>query len=451
MKQKHSIPYNPRLVAVQVIQEVVEGRSLTDSLASVMTKLCDSRDRAFLQALCYGVCRWYWRLDMILQRLLKKPFKAKDQDIHLLLLTGLYQLTDMRVPAHAAIYETVAILEQLNKNWAKGVVNGVLRTFQRLSSAVAVQTTPPTLPCIPTQGSAALVAEYSHPQWFIEQLQQAWPVQWQTILAANNEFPPFALRVNQRCQDRQAYLAILATKELTAHTIPETRQGILLEKPVDVESLPGFQQGAVSVQDGAAQLAVELLDLAVGQHVLDACAAPGGKMAAILEAVPEVDLTAVEKDAHRMETLRENLHRLQLQATCICSDVAASETWWDKRFYDRILLDAPCSGSGVIRRHPDIKLLRQPSDIAAAQQQWRLLESLWPLLQPEGIFLYATCSIFPEENAQLIEKFLTSHADAREEKIVATWGVECAVGRQILPGMHEMDGFYYARLRKMVS
>jgi 16S rRNA (cytosine967-C5)-methyltransferase len=418
-----------------MIDKVTDGHSLSDLLGNTLPQLKDPRDRAFVQNLCYGVCRYYTRLDVILSQLLEKPMKAKDSDVHALLLIGLYQLMDTRVPAHAAVAETVQATQGLKKPWARGLVNAVLREYQRKHTVLESE-------CL-TDAEAC----YAHPLWWISAIKKAWPLQWEAILHANNERPPFALRVNPQHVTRATYL-----EKLNAPTsvIAQTEQGFILEQPVPVEELPGFAQGAVSVQDGAAQLAAHLLRLAPNQSVLDACAAPGGKLTHILELEPKlVHCIAVESDKNRMRSIEENLARLNLVAECLCADASAPDTWWDGKQFDRILLDAPCSASGVIRRHPDIKLLRQPTDIKSlVQKQLAILEALWLTLAKGGVLLYATCSIFPAENTGVIKTFLAAHPDASEDKIEADWGVACEVGRQILPGMHQMDGFYYARLKK---
>jgi 16S rRNA (cytosine967-C5)-methyltransferase len=377
-------------------------------------------------------------LAAVADSLLEKPLKAKDQDVYALLLIGIYQLTDMRVPAYAAVAETVAATHDFDKHWAKNLVNGVLRTYQRQMDEIQADV------------SHDPEALYMHPAWFIGKVKKKWPLQWESVFAANNEHPPLALRVNQRHHTRAEYMDQLTQQDISATIIPETEMGIVLLHPMDVKQLPGFFDGDISVQDGAAQLAAELLDLAPGQRVLDACAAPGGKTAHILEREPNLaELIAVDNDDLRLDVVAENLQRLKLTAHCVHSDVGAVKEWWDGQLFDRILLDAPCSASGVIRRHPDIKLLRRPEDIhRLSQQQEHLLTALWPLLQVGGLLLYATCSIFPEENADVIARFLAKHTNAEEYKIVSAWGVDCAVGKQILPGDHGMDGFYYVRLRK---
>jgi 16S rRNA (cytosine967-C5)-methyltransferase len=429
---------NLRSIAATVVNDVTSGRSLTDSLTTALIKVKDPRDRAFIQAICFGVCRYYTRLDVILSHLLTKPMHAKDSDVHALLLVGLYQLMEMRVPSHAAVSETVNATEKLKKSWARGFVNAILREYLRRTDELK------------KQWQHDPEAEYAHPEWWIEKTKQAWPNHWQAILEANNTHPPLSIRVNQQHLLRDTYLERLQANEIEANSIPETKDGIMLDSPIHAEELPGFGAGDVSVQDGAAQLAADLLALEPGLNILDACAAPGGKLTHILEREPQLaSVTAVEKDPTRIRSIHENLARLQLQAECICYDVLDTAGWWNGELFDRILLDAPCSASGVIRRHPDIKLLREPTDIPAlAEEQFQLLESLWPLLKPGGLFVYATCSFFPEENVHVLKRFLAHTKDAKEEPITETWGIPCEIGRQILPGMHNMDGFYYARMKK---
>lgn len=428
---------NLRMLAARTVYQVlVHGRSLSDCLPETLTRVHEARDQSFLQAMCYGVCRWYYRLDALAHSLLEKPLKLKDQDIHCLILVGLYQLAEMRVPAHAVLAETVAAAQVFKKPWAKGLVNAVLRSYQRSAAELNEKML------------QNLVTLYAHPQWIIDQVQKNWLLEWQDILTANNQRPPFVLRVNQKHISRAHYLEKLGASKINARMMPEIQEGIILEHPLDVQDLPGFFAGEVSVQDGAAQLAAELLELKPGQRVLDMCAAPGGKTAHILELQADIELVAVDRDEKRLQDVRNNLARLQLVATCVCAD-AADKGWSDGQLFDRILLDAPCSASGVIRRHPDIKILRRATDIAKlVHEQTRLLNAAWGLLKPGGLLVYATCSIFPEENAIVLQDFLVSHKDAIEEKITTDWGKACVIGRQILPGMHDMDGFYFARLSR---
>ncbi len=426
-----------RYLAAKIINDVTDGRSLTDSLDTCLPTIPDSRDRAFVQAVCYGVCRYYTQLDVILSELLQSPMKAKDSDVHALLMVGLFQLIYMRLPDYAAVTETVNATAKLNKPWSRGFVNAIMRSYQReharIENAIA-------------DDEEAL---YAHPDWWIRLTKHAWPAVWQDILHENNEHPPFALRIDTVKTSRESYLQTLQDASIEAQIIPETKSGIILTVPVPVDELPGFAEGDVFVQDGAAQLCAGLLALEDGMHVLDACAAPGGKLTHLLESANNITAVAVEKDKQRMASIHDNLTRLHLQAQCICADAADTKSWWDGKQFDRILLDAPCSASGVVRRHPDIKLLRQKSDMTVlAREQVHLLAALWPLLKPGGILLYATCSIFPQENAEVVSHFLTKHADAREIKPQVEWGIAMEAGRQILPGMHKMDGFYYALLAR---
>ncbi len=411
-----------------------EGQSLTAALDNVIPGIESSKDRAFVQALCYGVCRQYYRLDFILHELLDKPLK--DSEIKALALVGLYQLGHMRVKPHAAVSETVAATRK--KPWAKGLINALLRKYLREQDrleALADQ-----------RPSAAL----SHPGWMIRQIEQDWPAQASSLLLENNRPPPMALRVNLAKISREQYLQQLAGRDIAAAGVEFCASALILEKPVAVELLPGFAEGQVSVQDTAAQLAAGLLDVQAGQRVLDVCAAPGGKTAHILERQPTLqELVAVDIDAARLQRVGENCQRLQLHASLVTGDAARPETWWDGKPFDRILLDAPCSALGVIRRHPDIKLLRRAEDIQHLQAlQKNILQAIWPLLAQGGLLLYATCSVLKQENEQQIQAFLAAHSDAVECPISASWGSAREHGRQIFTGESAMDGFYYARINK---
>jgi 16S rRNA (cytosine967-C5)-methyltransferase len=429
----------PRKIAALLVQRVLDqGESLGSLLGAQLARLDDPRQRALAQELVFGTLRWSYRLEALLARLLRKPLKKKDRDLHALLLVGLYQLLILEMPAHAAVSETVEVARQLGKDWAAGMVNGVLRNAQRQSAALlkAVQDT--------------ASARWSHPDWWIERLQQDWPENWQQILKAGNQRPPMVLRVNRLQTERDDYLQQLQVSGIEALPLPFTESAIQLEQPVGVDSLPGFREGRVSVQDGAAQLCASLLDLQAGQRVLDACAAPGGKTGHILELAPQLEsLLAIDVDETRLQKVRENLQRLHLDAGLLAADAGDPQAWWDGKLFDRILLDAPCSASGVVRRHPDIKLLRRPADVRSlSQQQQRLLEALWPLLASGGMLLYASCSVFREENSDNLQVFLDRHADASELPLQVEWGKVLPVGRQLLPGEHDMDGFYFACLSK---
>ena len=402
-----------------------------------LAEIIPPRERALLQELCYGTLRWLPRLEWYTAQLLDKPLKAKDGDVLALLLVGLYQLAFMEIAPHAAVSETVAVAARFNKPWARGLVNAILRRFLRERSALDQR----------MPGNEA--AQTAHPRWLLKLLQQAWPEQWRDIVAANNQRPPMTLRINRRHQDRTAYLSELHDLGIDATPSIHAPEAITLATPLGVEQLPGFREGRLSVQDAAAQLAAHLVDAQPGQRVLDACAAPGGKTGHLLELYDNIELVAIDQEPSRLERVAENLQRLGLGATLLAADAGDPARWWDGRPFDRILLDAPCSASGVIRRHPDIKSLRRPEDIDnLVTQQRRLLNALWPLLAPGGMLVYATCSVLPQENHLQISAFLDETRSARNVPIAAAWGEVVTAGRQLLPGSDNMDGFYYACLVK---
>ena len=388
---------NPRLAAARALASVLSGKaSLGSSLPPLLDKV-DARDRGLAQDLAFGTARWQPRLALIAEKLLQKPFKAADHDVEALLLVGLYQLFYTRIPAHAAIGETVACVDKLKKTSLKGLLNAVLRNAQRDGEAI----------CASLDSDPVL--HTAHPRWLQKALKANWPEHWQAICAANNAHPPLILRVNRRLRSRDAYLAELTAAGIAASPCSYSRDGIVLAQACDVTGLPGFAAGHVSVQDEAAQLAADLLQLAPGQRVLDACCAPGGKTCHLLEAEPKLaHVLGVDLEAKRLVRVRENLVRLGLEAELIAADGRDLASWWDGKPFQRILLDAPCSATGVIRRHPDIKLTRQASDITAlATLQGELLDALWTTLEVGGILLYATCSVLPEENSDNIGAFLT--------------------------------------------
>lgn len=449
----HTVSKDARWVAMQVLTQVMaHRRSLSDCLETHLSQLNDKRDKALTQALCYGVLRWLPRLQAVLKQLLTNPLKPKEKDIEVLLLMGLYQLIYLRVPDHAAINETVEITRLLNKSWATGLVNAVLRHFQRQGELLLVQV------------DRELEANLAHPTWMLDRLKTDWPEHWRVIAQANNSSPPMILRVNARQNSREDYLDKLQQVGIKATPTSYSDMGIVLEQAVDVEELPGFSKGWVSVQDEAAQLAALLLDIPKDARVLDACAAPGGKTAHLLERYEVGTLLALDNQPDRVIKLEETLKRLHLSAYVKCADATQPATWWDGHPFDCILLDVPCSGSGVIRRHPDIKYLRQPQDSAGfILRQQHLLEALWPLLHHGGKLLYATCSVFAEENQLQIEKFLSTHPDGYElrfspfgtvnrEHSQVEWGWTLPVGRQVLPSDNpSLDGFYYACLVKTIE
>ncbi|BAU46602.1 16S rRNA methyltransferase [Sulfurifustis variabilis] len=425
---------NPRAAAARVIFQVTEERRYLDAALDEVTGATAQVDRPLVQELAYGTLRWYQQLDGIAHLFLARPLKARDRDVHALILVGLYQLRHLRVPAHAAVDQTVEATAALGKSWAKGLVNACLRASLREANRVAAAV------------SASDEMRFSHPAWLIARLRADYPRDWQRILEAGNARPPMALRVNLGRLSREDYLALLERQGALAHAHAASDAALVLDKPLPVDRLPGFSEGLVSVQDVAAQIAAALLDAQNGERVLDACAAPGGKAAHILERAPEVELLALDIDPGRLARTRAGLDRLGLAARLLAADASKPTEWWDGRLFDRALVDAPCSATGVIRRHPDIKVRRRPDDLPKlTETQAGILEAVWPCLRPGGKLLYVTCSVLGEENEQQMRGFLRRHADAMPEP------AGCAgarIGRQILPGEDEMDGFYYACLLK---
>lgn len=429
----------PRAAAVRILTQVLgQGRSLSSLLPELQEQIAQPADRAFAQQLCFGVLRFLPRLEACASRHLRRPLKTRDRDIRIILLLGLYQLIYLRTPDHAAVSETVALTRSAGKPWARGLVNAVLRGFLREREK--------TLAEVDRDEAIAL----AHPRWLFEMLRADWPDEYRAIAEANNRQPPMVLRVNRLRVERSVWLQRARLAGVEGSAAPFTESGVVLRRPWDVAALPGFSEGEVSVQDAAAQLAVDLLDLRPGQRVLDACAAPGGKTAHIAEREPRLaELVAVDVERKRLQRVEENLRRLGLRAHLVEGDARDPASWWDGNPFDRILLDAPCSATGVIRRHPDIKVLRRADDIPeVVVKQQQLLESMWSLLNPGGILLYVTCSVLKRENVRQITDFVENHPDARELPITGEWGRVMTVGRQVLPDEHQMDGFYYACLRK---
>lgn len=424
-----------RAAAAQVIGEVLGGKSLNQALPPRLLKVAE-RDRGLLQQLCYGSLRQAPRLQALLAQLLDKPLRDKDRDVQGLLLCGLYQLESTRIPDHAAVAATVGAVRALKKNWAKNMSNAVLRRFLRERE----------------QLSLALdeAAQANHPPWLFREISRQWPAAASQIMDANNLQPPMTLRVNRRRLTREAYLAKLASAGISAEAGALCPDAICLEQPCDVSQLPGFAEGEVSVQDEAAQLAAVLLAAAPGERVLDACAAPGGKSCHILELEPAIaELVAMDIDETRLHRVTENLERLELSATLLAADAANLPAQLEAASFDRILVDAPCSATGVIRRHPDIKLLRRQKDLDSfADQQRHILEGLWPALKVGGSLLYATCSIFDQENSQSVRGFLDHCPGAQLVPLEGDWGHPASCGRQLLPSPGGPDGLFYALLRK---
>lgn len=422
---------NERLQALTILTAVVIDKA---SLSQLMPAAADISPMT--KEICFGFCRHYFRLVAIADCLVEK--KPKSIEVWVALLIGLYQLHYMNIPDYAVVKETVALLEKIKKVWAKGLVNAVLRNFCRKQNEILAKLTNDT----------AFV--YGQPQGLLQHLKTDWPNDWQNIAIANDAHPPMTLRVNQQKISVTDYLNLLQKNEISASKHPVAPQGITLDTPCNVSSLPGFAEGYVSVQDGAPQLAATLLDLKPGLRVLDACCAPGGKTCHILESQPALGACiALDVDPRRLTRVKENLERLHLNATLLQGDALFPERWWDRELFDRILLDAPCSATGVIRRHSDIKLLRTDEEIeAAAEIQKKMLHSLWPLLAPGGLLLYATCSIIAIENEKQIAAFLASQPDCRLVNDTYSWGRNTGHGQQILPGENGMDGFFYSVLLK---
>lgn len=418
-----------QLHAARALLAVLRGRSLNAALAALWarTPQLPPAQRGAIQDLAFGACRWLGTIRGVLDLLLRAPLS--DADIEALLAVALYQLHWTRAPAHAIVDRAVSSCAALRKSSAKGLVNAVLRSFLRRSEELLAQ------------ARATETGRYSYPQWWIDAVRAAWPECWGSILDAGNMHPPLTLRVNRRRCSVPHYQRMLEDAGIPAAQVGPF--ALRLQKPVPVFSLPAFDDGLVSVQDLGAQYAAPLLAPRAGERVLDACAAPGGKTAHLLE-VADIDLLALDRDGERLQRVDQNLRRLALHCRLREADAGALDAWWDGRPFDCILLDAPCTASGVVRRHPDIKWLRRPHDVAQlAQQQARLLDALWQTLVPGGKLLYVTCSIFPAETHAQIEAFLRGRADAQPMRLTA---FPDPTG-QLLPDANH-DGFFYALLRK---
>lgn len=418
-------------LASQAVAQVLSGRNLNQVLQAILARhpVLTTHQRALLQDLSYGTLRHYGSLQAVLGALLQKPLH--DDNIRHLLLVALYQLAYTQTQPHAVVDHAVRVTVQvLRKTSAKGLVNAILRNFLRRRAALLTEA-----------AGASEESRHDHPQWWIDKLRIQQPRDWDEILASGNGHPPMALRVNRRLGNTESYQALLHQAGIVARALDQG--AVLLDRPVAVGKLPGFAAGLVSVQDAGAQLAAGLLDVADGMRVLDACAAPGGKTMHLLEQA-DLDLTALDHDAQRLHKVEQNLARLGLNARCVAGDAAEPGKWWDGRPFQRILADVPCSASGVVRRHPDIKWLRRESDIAQfAAQQAHILDALWRCLEQGGKLLYVTCSVFDEENHLQIAAFLARHADARQLPLPG----RAELDLQLLPNQ-EHDGFYYALIAK---
>jgi 16S rRNA (cytosine967-C5)-methyltransferase len=431
-----------RATAAQIVDAVVStGRSLDAALAEHEDSVA-AEDQSLLRLLCYGTLRYHWRLQGWVDALLERPLKTRDSVVNALLAIGLYQLSDTRIPDHAVVSQTVEATRMLRRPKLAPLVNAILRRALRDR-------------IFETEPSKEHVV-HDHPQWMLDALVTDWPGDWRDIVTANNARAPMWLRVNPEHGTAAGYLGRLAEQGIAGELLAAVPQAVRLVEPRPVNALPGFEAGHVSVQDAAAQLAAPWLLDSVAGRVLDACAAPGGKSGHLLEVADDrIDLTCIDKDKKRLAAVAANLDRLGRNATLIAADASKPGGWWDGVPFAAILLDAPCSASGVIRRHPDIKLLRREADVPElAALQLNLLEALWPLLVPGGRLLYVTCSVFAAENEGVVARFLQNTADAKEERVLQNNNIrdlmrDKACGRQILPGTAGMDGFYYAGLVKV--
>ena len=426
-----------RALAAGVLAAVaLHGASLREQLRPAQAKLADPRDRALLTALCNEGARWWLRFDKALDGLLQQPLRKREPALHALLVLGLVQLEILRVPPHAAVAASVEATRALERGGFAKLVNAILRRWLRERAALGA-----ALDRNPATRSA-------HPAWLIDALRTSWPEQADAILAADNAPSPPMLRANARRTTRDALRSALAQAGIEAQPHAFLRDAVMLAANTDVTRLPGFAAGHFSVQDGAAQCAADLLDLRDGQRVLDACAAPGGKTCHALERAA-VNVLALERDPARSASIEANLQRLGLACDVRTGDAGDPSAWWDGKPFDRILLDAPCSATGVIRLHPDIKLHRRAGDIAPlAATQAKLLAALWPLLAPDGRLVYATCSVLREENERVVESFLAAHPDAHARPVEPPVGHAAGAGRQILPGEGGLDGMFYAVVHK---
>lgn len=433
---KHKVnPQNPRIAALRALAEVLDGhRNLGDSEA--LAAIQDSRDAALARNLAYGVLRWLSALEWLAAKLLARPIKKREVDVQRLVLLGLQQLWHDHTASHAAVNETAECARLLGKTWAVGLVNAVLRRFQRERDAL--------LDSMQQAGK-----QFAHPEWLLEEIRRDWPDRWREIVDGNNRQAPLWMRINRQLADQTSLQDELkvAGFEVTGHDL--ARDAISISPAAAVSGIPCFEKGWLSVQDPAPQLARDLLDPRQGDRILDACAAPGGKTAHLLESCPGLDLTALDKQPQRAAQIEQNLERLGLKAAVLTADAMDTGAWWNGKRFNKILLDAPCSATGVIRRHPEIKWLRSSAQVeTVARLQADLLNALWPLLETGGILVYATCSILKRENSGQIGRFLERHADAALAGPDVEWGTAGPLGRQIMPGEAGMDGFFYAVLRK---
>ena len=428
---------NSRAIVAKILCSLLNDRG---SLNTLLGNHKDHPEFSLIQESSYGCCRWYFALETLLGQLLNKPLKKQDLDIKCLMICALYQLRELEVAEYAVINESVSAVLIFKKPWAKGLVNAVLRGYQRKKGELEKALT-----------ASQPNRDLAFPKWLDSEISRQWPEQALSVFHNSNQRPPMTLRVNLAKNSRDQYLESLAQAGIGATAGGLANSAVYLDNPVPVTELPGFAGGRLSVQDEASQIVPMLLQLEPAQHVLDACAAPGGKSCHILESEDSLTcMTSIDMSQSKLSRIRENLERLGLESKLVVADAGKLEAWWDGTHFDRILLDAPCSATGVIRRHPDIKLLRRPEQVKSLiEVQFDLLTKLLTCLKPGGLLLYTTCSLLRQENEETIRRFLDSTDDVKYEAIEADWGVECDPGRQLLPGTSSgPDGFFYAVLRK---
>jgi len=430
-----------RAVSAEVVDAVVGGGQSLDAAIRKNETRVSANDRSLLRMLCYGTLRHHWTLREWIDQLVAKPLRKRDRVINALLAVGLYQIVEMRIPDHAVVSETVAAARRLRRPKLAGLVNACLRRFVRED--------------LSSKDPLSDESKWNHPDWLIKRLRTDWPEDWKAILIANMERAPMWLRANSSRSSAEQYRQRLRAEGIPAKLLDAVPGAVRLEEPQAVDKLPGFAAGDASVQDAAAQIAARWLLHDGAGRVLDACAAPGGKSGHLLEIGGEgLSLVCVDSDESRTQIIADNLARIGRNATIIVADASNPKQWWDDEPFDAILVDAPCSASGVIRRHPDIKLLRRESDLTSLTAlQRKLLEALWPTLAPGGTLIYATCSVLAAENDEVTVQFLADHSDAIENDVLPNNNIRDlmrrkACGYQILPGTVGMDGFYYAALRK---
>jgi 16S rRNA (cytosine967-C5)-methyltransferase len=426
-----------RALAAQALADVaLRGKSLREAMEQRAPKLRDPRDRALLMALLSDGARWWLRFDAALDRLLDKPLRRQEPEVHALLVLGLVQLEILQLHDYAAVAATVEATRALQRPRLSGLVNAVLRRWQRERDTLLAEL------------DARPATRHAMPNWLVDAIHTDWPQHADAVLADGHREPPLMLRVNRRRATREGMLDALRAAEYQADPHPWLADGIVLPHSGDVTRMPGFTEGWFAVQDGAAQVAADLAEVSNGLRVLDACAAPGGKACHLLERA-DLALTALEFDAGRAARIRQNLDRLGLAADLRVGDAGDPSAWWDGEPFDRILIDAPCSATGVLRRRPDVRLHRRASDIdTLVAQQQRILAGLWPLLAPGGRLVYVTCSLLRAENEAVIARFLADHADAHAMPLSLPTGQATANGWQILPGDGDLDGMYYAVLER---